>query len=214
MAKTQETSPASTPATTAPDERGVFVLADDALLRVLHQVRDDQWDLPTRDAVTTNKPDTDPSLREIVNQHAYEDAWVPAMLAGRTMAEVGEDAFTGDLLGDDPAAAYERYARHAVEAARALPDPERTVHCSFGDFSARDFLRQSITYRGLRAVEIARLVGADDTLPDDLVAGLLAYMREDAEQWRAWGVLGPELPAPPDATPQERLLAITGRRPR
>jgi hypothetical protein len=42
-----------------------------------------------------------PTLREVVNALAYDDAWVPDMLAGRSMDEVGKDAFDGDLLGDE-----------------------------------------------------------------------------------------------------------------
>jgi hypothetical protein len=196
------------------DERHLFVLADEALLGVVRQVRDEQWDLPTAAEVTTSRPDTDPPLREVVTYHAYEDAWVPAMLAGRTMAEVGEDAHRGDLLGADPVAAFERCVGEAVEAATALADLDRTVHCSFGDFSARDFLWQSIVFRATRAGEIARLVGADDRLPDELVAAMLAYLGEHAQEWRAWGVLPPALEPPADATPQEQLLAVMGRRPR
>ena len=197
-----------------PDERRLFVLADEALLGVVRQVRDDQWDLPTAAEVSTSRPGTDPPLREVVGYHAYEDAWVPAMLAGRTMAEVGADAHRGDLLGADPVAAFERFTEEAITAATALQDLDRTVHCSFGDFSARDFLWQSIVFRGTRAVEIARLLGLDDRLPDELVAAMLAYMRENAEQWRSWGVLGAAVEAPADATPQEELMAVMGRRPR
>ena len=197
-----------------PDERSLFVTADEALLAVVRQVRDEQWDLPTAAEVLTSRPDTDPPLRELITYHAYEDAWVPAMLAGRTMAEVGEDAHRGDLLGADPVAAFERYVGEAASAATALADLDRTVHCSFGDFSARDFLWQSIVFRATRAVEVARLVGADDRLPDELVAAMLAYMGEHAHEWRAWGVLPPALDPPTGATPQERLLAVMGRRPR
>ncbi|WP_337059774.1 hypothetical protein [Kineococcus sp. G2] len=207
------TSPTTTPPPTT-DERTVFVLADEALLAVVRQVREDQWDLRTRGVVSTSDPDSDPTLRELLNYHAYDDAWVPAMLAGRTMAEVGEDAHSGDLLGADPVAAFERIAEDAIAAAQGLDDLDRTVHCSFGDYSARDYLWQVIAFRALRAVEIARLIGADDRLEPELVEPLLAYLRVHAEEWRSYGVFGPALPAPEGATAQEELLALTGRRPR
>ncbi|WP_432485323.1 DinB family protein [Kineococcus esterisolvens] len=211
---TGTTTPQTTTAPAGTDERTVFVLADEALLAVVRQVREDQWDLRTRGVVTTSDPGSDPTLRELVGYHAYDDAWVPAMLAGRTMAEVGEDAHRGDLLGADPVAAFERIAQDAIAAARALDDLDRTVHCSFGDYSARDYLWQVISFRALRAVEIARLIGVDDRLEPALVDPLLSYLRVHAEEWRAWGVFGPALPAPQDASAQEELLALTGRRPR
>ena len=48
------------------------------------------------------------TLREIINYHAYDDAWVPDMLTGRTMDEAGRDKFDGDLLGDEPKGNFAR----------------------------------------------------------------------------------------------------------
>jgi len=41
-----------------------------------------------------------------VNCHAYEDAWVPGMLAGKTMEEAGADNYKGDLPGEFSAREY------------------------------------------------------------------------------------------------------------
>ena len=83
-------------------EPAVFQLADRALARVVARIEPEQWDmiLPTSFA-TRSRPEP-PSLRALVNYHAYDDAWVPDMLAGLTMDEAGADKFDGDLLGADP----------------------------------------------------------------------------------------------------------------
>jgi uncharacterized protein (TIGR03086 family) len=150
------------------------------------------------------------TLREILNYHAYDDAWIPDMLAGRTMAEVGEDKWKGDLLGDDPKASYAHFNETACTAIEKLDDPERTVHCSFGDFSAANFLRQVLGFRGMRAYDVAKAFGLNTDLPDDLVEDMLALLVPEAEEWRKYGVWGPALPIPEDATPQQRLLATLG----
>src|SRR4051794_41985091 len=95
--------------------------------------------------------DTVPSLREVIGYHAYDDAWVPDMLAGRTMDEVGSDAFKGDLLGDNPKGNFAKIVAQACAAAIALTDAEldRTVHCSFGDFPAREYLWQITLFRSM-----------------------------------------------------------------
>ena len=212
-----ETWTAADPGATAPaapDPRPLAVSALQELQRVLQQVPDDAWDRGTAGHVTLMDPSREWTLRELVNYHAYDDAWIPDMLAGRTMAEVGEDAWKGDLLGDDPEGRSAAYAATAADAVRALDDLSRTVHCSFGDFSAEDYLWQVVSFRALRAVEFAHLLGVDDRLPDELVAGMLAYFAVHAEQWRQWGVFGPAVEPPADATDQERLLALTGRDPR
>ena len=54
-----------------------------------------QWGAPT--------PCTDWDVRQLVNHVVGEDRWTGPLLAGQTIAEVG-DRFDGDLLGDDPVA--------------------------------------------------------------------------------------------------------------
>src|SRR5437763_5095728 len=123
-------------------EPEVFVLADHALNDVVAQIRDDQWAMEMPPNFATRRTDKRPTLREIINYHAYDDAWVPDMLAGRSMAEVGQDAYKGDLLGDDPKASFAAIVRKACAAASALDDLERVVHCSFGDYPAREYFWQ------------------------------------------------------------------------
>jgi hypothetical protein len=123
-------------------EPEVFVLADRTLNEVVAQIRDDQWDMPMPPEFARRDTAQVPSLRTIIGYHAYDDAWVPDMLAGRSMAEVGSDAFTGDLLGEDPKARFAVIVDRACAAASALDDLDRTVHCSFGDFTAQNYLWQ------------------------------------------------------------------------
>jgi hypothetical protein len=51
----------------------------------------------------------------------------------------------------------------------------------------------------------------DDTLPADLVEGISRMLAPVAEQWRGWGVFGPAVQVPNGASPQRKLLALTGR---
>jgi hypothetical protein len=119
-------------------EADVFVLADRALNEVIQQVKDDQWTMTMPVDFAMRGVDHAPTLREVVNYHAYDDAWVPDMLAGRTMDEAGRDKFDGDLLGSDPKISFAAIVDSACWAAAQLYDPDRILHCSFGDFSARE----------------------------------------------------------------------------
>jgi uncharacterized protein (TIGR03086 family) len=63
--------------------------------------------------------------------------------------------------------------------------------------------------------DLARAVGADDKLPPDLVAEVLALVEPRAAWVAVSGVFGDGAEgAPPPADDQERLLQLTGRRPR
>ena len=196
------------------NEADVFVVADRTLERVIAQVSDDQWDAPVPSNFARSDTDHVPTLREIVNYHAYDDAWIPDMLAGKTIDEAGREKFDGDLLGDDPLASFRAIVDMACAAVEGLDDFERTVHLSYGDYTAREYLWQANSFRGLRAVDIARAIGADTTLPDELVQGLWEEISPHAEEWRAIGVFPAAVEVPDDAPLQDRLLGLTGRAPR
>ncbi len=193
-------------------EQDVFVLAERALQNVIDGVRDDQWAMEMPPTFARRDQST-VTLREIVNYHAYDDAWVPDMLAGRTMEEAGRTKFDGDLLGEDPKGRFAAIVAAACAAASGLDDLDRTVHCSFGDFTAREYFWQINGFRGLRAHDIARVIGVDSTLPDALVRGVWEEISPHAEEWRAIGVFGPAVAVPDDASLQARLLGLTGRTP-
>ncbi|MGH4014607.1 MAG: TIGR03086 family metal-binding protein [Pseudonocardiaceae bacterium] len=195
------------------NEPKVFVLADEALVDIVTQIRDDQWSSELPPGFLTSQLDPRPTLREVINYHAYDDAWVPDMLAGRTMDEAGRDKFDGDLLGADPKASFAAIAQAACAAARNLDDLDRVVHCSFGDFPAREYFWQINGFRGLRAHDLARVIGVEPELPDELVQGMWDEISPHAEEWRAIGVFPAAVPVPGDAPLLHRLLGLTGRNP-
>jgi hypothetical protein len=195
-------------------EANVFVLADETLNSVVMRIMDEQWDMEMPPSFLTRASDHTPTMREIINYHAYDDAWVPDMLTGRTMDEVGRDKFKGDLLGDEPKGNFAAIVAKACAAARQVTDYDRMVHCSFGDFSTREYFWQTNMFRGLRARDIAVVIGADLTLPVELVQGIWDEISPHAEEWRAIGVFPRQVAVPQDAPLIDRLLGLTGRDPK
>lgn len=196
------------------NEPEVFVLADSAINEVVAQIRDEQWEMLMPAGFQTRVVDHVPNLREVINYHAYDDAWVPDMLAGKTMEEAGLENYKGDLLGDDPRGNFAAIVDRAVAAARALDDLDRTVHCSFGDFPARGYLWQANMFRGMRAHDIARAIGVEPNLPEPLVQGIWEEISPHAEEWREIGVFPAAVPVAKRAPLLDRLLGLTGRDPK
>lgn len=192
----------------------VFARADRALERVVLQVRDDQWDqqLPSHFA-TMRESVEPPTLREVLGYHAYDEAWVPDMLAGRTVEEVGPTAYDGDLLGADPKAYFSRLVDQGVAAAEQVDNLEQPVHFSYGDWPTEEALWHLTSFRALRAVDLARFIGVDDSLEPDLVQALWDGFSARAEQWRQFGVFPDPVRVAEDAPLQQRLLGLTGRPP-
>lgn len=194
-------------------EPAIFVLADTALNNVVARIADAQWAMPMPPSFVRRGSDHTPTLREIIGYHAYDDAWVPDMLAGKTMDDAGREKFDGDLLGENPSASFAAIVDRACAAARRIDDLDRIVHCSFGDFPAREYLWQINMFRGMRAHDIARVIGVEPQLPLELVQGLWDEISPHAEEWRTIGVFPPAVAVPDDAPLLDRLLGITGRDP-
>ncbi len=193
-------------------EPEIFVLSERALADVFDQVGLDQWGQTRPEWFQTGHRGV-ATLRELVNYHAQDSAWVPDVLAGRTIAEVGA-VHDGDLLGTDAAAGYRTWSDRAIAAAEALDDLDKAVHLSYGDFPAREYLKHVTSFRGFRAYDFARWIGASTQLPPALVQGLWDERAPEVEVWRSMGVFGAVVPVPDDAPLQDRLLGLVGRDPR
>jgi hypothetical protein len=194
-------------------EPDVFQLADRALARVVAQIAPGQWDLILPSTFATRSRPEPPSLRTLINYHAYDDAWVPDMLAGLTMEAAGTDKFDGDLLGDDPVGSFEAIVERACAAAAGVTDLDAVAHLSFGDYSVREYFWQINQFRALRAHDIALVIGVAADLPTELVQGLWDEVSPHAEEWRTIGVYPEAVPVPEGAPLLDRLLGLTGRPP-
>jgi uncharacterized protein (TIGR03086 family) len=170
---------------------------------LVHRVEPGQWTAPT--------PCADWSVRDLVNHLVYEASWVEPLLAGRTIAEVG-DRFDGDLLGADPAAAWDGAIATATAALTGPDVLDRVVHLSYGDTSADHYLGQLTGDFVVHAWDLARGIGADDRLDPELVEVVHERTAPDADQLAASGLFDPPLPVEADADAQTRLLALFGRR--
>jgi hypothetical protein len=194
-------------------EPEVFVLAARQLAAVVDQIADEQWAMAMPARMARAGSDRVPTLREVIDYHAYDDAWVPDMLAGRTMAEAGPEKFDGELLGDDPGGNFARIVETACAAASESLDLGATVHCSFGDFTVAEYFWQINSFRGLAAHDFALAIGVEPDLPEALVQGLWDEISPQAEEWRGLGVFPAAVAVPAAAPLQDRLLGLTGRTP-
>jgi uncharacterized protein (TIGR03086 family) len=140
----------------------------------------DDWTRPT--------PCAEWNVRDLVRHLVYEELWTPPLLAGATVADIG-DRFEGDILGDDPQVAWKEAAAHALAA--AAPNVlGRTVHLSFGDFPGQEYLGQLTADHVIHAWDLARGINAVERLDPELVQ----FVHDEADL-------------------QSKLLAMSGRTP-
>ncbi|MFI0788766.1 TIGR03086 family metal-binding protein [Streptomyces lydicus] len=171
----------------------------------VHGVRDDRWDDPT--------PCSEWSVRDLVNHLTAEQLWVPRLVRdGATLAEVGRD-LDGDVLGDDPVAAWDRAAVAAVAAFAERGALDRTVRLSYGAGPAAAYCTQMSADAVVHSWDLSRATGADERLPGHLARAALREVEPYAPGLAASGLFAPAVEAPPGADDQTRLLGLLGRRP-
>lgn len=149
-------------------------------------------------------------VRALVNHVVSENRWAVLLLGGATVAEVGR-ALDGDLLGEDALAAWHDSADGVRDAVAATP-LETTVHLSFGDVPASEYLWQLTTDALVHAWDLAHATGQDETLPADVVAACAAWFDSAEADYRAAGVIGPAVAVDAD-DPLAVLLGRFGRNP-
>lgn len=181
----------------------LFARSTDRCSTLIESIRPDQWSNPT--------PCTGWDLRALVNHLTAEQLWAPHLLAGETIEQVG-DRYDGDVLGDDPAATWRQAVAGSVAAFAEPGALDRTVHLSYGDESAREYLLQMLTDAAVHGWDVARAIGAGDEIDPEVATLLLRTWQERRELVRASGVFGDEVEVPAGADDQTRLLALLGRR--
>lgn len=170
--------------------------------RVL-EIKEDGW------RKSTPNPEWD--VRALVNHIVDENRWTPPLFAGSSIEEVG-DRFEGDLLGDDPKAAWADSSRQAARAVQEDGAMGRTVHLSFGDVPGQEYALQLLADHLIHAWDLARAIGADEHLDSQLVAACSEWFAQREEAYRAAGAIGERPQISPDAGPQAALLAMYGRK--
>lgn len=185
----------------------LFVRSNQELRKVIDQIKDDQWDLQMPEG-TSSKPST---LREAVNYHAYDDAWVPDVLAGDTKQQVG-DTYDFLLTAEDTVTEYDTYNDVAITIVEDFTDLQKIVHLSYGDFPAGEYLQHIISFRAFRVYDISALIGIDTKMPEDFVQALWDEFTPVIEGYRQMGVFPPAIEVPDTADLQTKLLGLVGRK--
>src|SRR4051812_40839261 len=185
------------------DVRELFDRAQGHFGELVHQVKDDQWGNDT--------PCTDWDVRALVNHLVYEARWAVPLLEGQTIEQVG-DRFEGDLLGGAPAAAYDDALGQAKAAVGTSGALEGTVHLSFGDTPADEYLAQLTSDYLVHSWDLARGIDADDALDPELVEFVYAKAEPVTDMLGASGLFAPPVDVGAASDPQTRLLALFGRK--
>ncbi|HZN74942.1 MAG TPA: TIGR03086 family metal-binding protein [Micromonosporaceae bacterium] len=164
----------------------------------------DGWARPT--------PCTDWDVRALVNHVVGEQRWSVPLFEGATIADVG-DRLDGDLLGGDPVGSAGDAAAETAAVVSAPGALDRTVHLSFGDTPATEYVNQLLADHLVHGWDLAVASGADRSLDPEIVRYCAAWFADVEEMYRKAGFIGPRTSVGAGASDQDRLLAAFGRDP-
>lgn len=155
-------------------------------------------------------PCTEWDLRALLQHMVYEMSWIPDLLAGKTIATVG-DAYEGDLLGDDPLGAWGQ-ALGAALVAVDKANLKKTVHLSYGNFAAEHYIRESASDMLIHGWDVSKAIGYPLTFDERAAHEVYEYALPRAAEFRGSGLFGEVVPTKADDPIQTKLLAFYGRR--
>ncbi len=174
----------------------------------LRQVTEDQWDRPT--------PCTEWNVRALVNHILLGTRMSVQLLAGDTRADVvaqlGDDLMTDS---QDPVADFLALATDMQNGFATAGGLEGTVDHPMGEIPRTMFIGFRILDNATHAWDLARAIGADETLDADLVSRMWDDIQPMAGGLGALGIFGDSASGDvgDDAPQQTRFLDLVGRRP-
>jgi uncharacterized protein (TIGR03086 family) len=180
-----------------PDPVDLFDRATARAHGVMAAVTVDQLPLPT--------PCREWTVQDLIDHMVGGPDYLLAALAGRL-----PEPRSGSSAAD--------YRKAVDEVLAGLGKPgagERTCMSPLGfEWTVRDAVAGTFMDTLIHTWDLAVATGQDRTLDPALVDSCVAmFLPEMPERGRAAGIVGPAVPVPDDASPQERLLAAMGRRP-
>lgn len=151
----------------------------------VHAVGPDGWSRPT--------PCKEWTVRDLVGHVTAEQLWVPELLAGKTIAQVG-DRFDGDVLGGRPGDAWDRAAQEATDAWQGC-SPEQIVHLSFGDVPVGEYAEQMLLDLLVHGWDLGVAIVRPErpglsAMDRGQVVHVLGYVRKHADELAASGMFG------------------------
>lgn len=149
------------------------------------------------------------NLRALLNHMVYELLWVPEIVRGKTIQEVG-DKYEGDVLRTDPASAWQHAADAALVAVHTA-DRKRTAHLSYGDVSLTSYIREVGGDLLIHAWDVGQAVQATLLFDEALAQAVYDDLLPRQPELAASGLFAPAIAPADGASAQDKLLNLVGR---
>lgn len=155
-------------------------------------------------------PCSDWDLKALVNHMIYELAWAPDLLAGKSVAEVG-NKYDGDLLRDDLTGSWQDVADAALTAVRTA-NVRTIVHLSYGDYPAEHYIRELGSDILIHGWDAGQALSCSIIFDPEVARSVFTFVKPRADEFKQSGLFADPLPSRSNDSVQTKLLAFFGRR--
>jgi uncharacterized protein (TIGR03086 family) len=184
------------------DIKQLFDTCLSSATRVIHKVKQEQFGDST--------PDTEWDVQALVSHMLYELSWVPDILEGLTITEVG-DKYDGNLIGDDLQVSWDQAEAKARQAVERV-DPTKIIHLSYGDFPTRHYLQQESNDQLIHSWDLGTAIGTAVRFDPEATRHLYQETLPNKDQLAATGLFAPAIEVSDSEDIQTKLLALFGRK--
>ena len=152
-----------------PTAREQMQNALDHATNVVNRIPEDAWNRPT--------PCAEWTVREVLNHLTAAHLWAARLLGGQTLAQLG-DSYEGDVLGEDPIAAWDTAQVKSREAWAAASN-DAQLELSSGRTTVDKYAEQMLLDLTVHAWDLARGAKIDEgAVVADTVMHVLNYAHE------------------------------------
>ena len=180
----------------------IYQRAIDLILPVLAGIDQSQYVLPT--------PCTEWSVLQLVNHNLAIQSETFALLTGRVTGFEAPDLTAA--LPEGPASALLAVTGPLMQTLKSI-DLDRPLETDFGLIPASGFILFPMADLVVHKWDLAKATGQNSAIDASLAEICFRVLAPAADQARENGECGPEVPVPPTASIQDRLLGMTGRQP-
>ncbi len=150
------------------------------------------------------------NCKMLVNHMLYELSWVPDLLAGKTVKQVG-NKYDGDLLGNDHIKSWQKAADAALSAVNKA-DLNDEVHLSYGDVPASHYISEIGTDLLIHSWDTAQSYFCSLIIQQDAAQAIFDIIHPKQQEYANSGLFGTPVNVSKDSRLQTKILALLGRR--
>jgi len=185
------------------DAKQLFTAALEQVTAIVDSVKTEDLTNPT--------PNTAWNVRALATHMLFELHWVPEILAGKTIEEVGKK-YDDRVLVDGPRFQADWHAAAAAAAhALASADLRKKVYVSYGHITGEEYMREMGCDLLIHAWDLGEGIGKPVTFDRMVAEAAYQHFSPKKDELYQTGLYARPVQVAADADIQIRLLALTGR---